>query len=219
MTTRNTFQDTRQHILATGYQLVVKHGFYALGLSKLLQTAQVPKGSFYHYFRSKEHFGECLIEFYLEHYSQRIKTIFSQPQHSADQKILAFFEAWMQVELDTQYAHRCLVVKLSGEVADLSDPMRNGLNRAAEKIIASLAGVIAEGLQEGSIQAVDPVRFAKQLYQTWLGACLLHKLSQDAEVLESTLALTAEWLSSTQSPTQALHHDELHQSRSTDRHC
>ncbi|MDP5255377.1 MULTISPECIES: TetR/AcrR family transcriptional regulator [unclassified Vibrio] len=204
--TRNTFQDTRQHILATGYQLVVKQGFHALGLSQLLKTAEVPKGSFYHYFRSKEHFGECLIDFYLEHYTQKLQAIFSHPEHSAYQKILAFFDAWMQVELDTQHGHRCLVVKLSGEVADLSEPMRQGLNRAAERIMARLADLLAQGIEDGSVTALDPKSHARHLYQTWLGACLLHKLSQDVEILENTFALTAKWLSSTslevQSPTQ-----------------
>ena len=43
--------DTREHILATAEPLVLGRGFTALGLSELLSTAGVPKGSFYHYFR------------------------------------------------------------------------------------------------------------------------------------------------------------------------
>jgi len=54
--------DTRQHILDVGYQLVVNQGFTAVGLSQLLKEAGVPKGSFYHYFKSKEQFGQALIE-------------------------------------------------------------------------------------------------------------------------------------------------------------
>ncbi|MDW1502064.1 TetR/AcrR family transcriptional regulator, partial [Vibrio sp. YT-19(2023)] len=50
--------DTRQHILDVGYELIVTRGFTSVGLSELLKTAEVPKGSFYHYFKSKEQFGE-----------------------------------------------------------------------------------------------------------------------------------------------------------------
>ncbi len=37
-------------------------GFTGMGLSELLKTAEVPKGSFYHYFRSKGAFGVALLE-------------------------------------------------------------------------------------------------------------------------------------------------------------
>jgi AcrR family transcriptional regulator len=48
---------TRQHILDTGYQLVLHKGFAGLGLLEILKACNVPKGSFYHYFSSKEAFG------------------------------------------------------------------------------------------------------------------------------------------------------------------
>lgn len=51
---KQTEHDTREHLLATGEQLCMQRGFTGMGLSELLKTAQVPKGSFYHYFRSKE---------------------------------------------------------------------------------------------------------------------------------------------------------------------
>lgn len=59
-------QDTRQHILDTGYQLIAQQGFSNVGLSQLLKHADVPKGSFYHYFKSKEQFGEALIKIILK---------------------------------------------------------------------------------------------------------------------------------------------------------
>lgn len=52
--------DTCQHILDCGHRLVARKGFIGVGLAELLTTAGVPKGSFYHYFASKEGFGEAL---------------------------------------------------------------------------------------------------------------------------------------------------------------
>lgn len=60
--------DTRQHILACGQQLVAGKGFVGVGLSEILASASVPKGSFYHYFASKELFGIALLETYFETY-------------------------------------------------------------------------------------------------------------------------------------------------------
>ena len=52
----NDYTDVRQHILDTGRSIILGKGFSAVGLNEILATAQVPKGSFYHYFKSKETF-------------------------------------------------------------------------------------------------------------------------------------------------------------------
>ena len=48
----------KHHILDCGERLIANKGFVGVGLSEILSTANVPKGSFYHYFSSKERFGE-----------------------------------------------------------------------------------------------------------------------------------------------------------------
>jgi TetR/AcrR family transcriptional repressor of nem operon len=47
-------RDTRSTILATGRRVMGAKGFSAVGLSEILGEAGVPKGSFYHYFGSKD---------------------------------------------------------------------------------------------------------------------------------------------------------------------
>ena len=49
---------TKDHILDCGERLIASKGFVGVGLSEILTVANVPKGSFYHYFSSKERFGE-----------------------------------------------------------------------------------------------------------------------------------------------------------------
>jgi len=53
-----TLSNTKTHLLDTGYQLIASKGFTAVGIKQILDTAGVPKGSFYHYFASKKAFGE-----------------------------------------------------------------------------------------------------------------------------------------------------------------
>ena len=63
----NTRHDnTRQHILETGQRIIVGKGFASVGLNEILTTAGVPKGSFYHYFESKEQYGQALLENHFE---------------------------------------------------------------------------------------------------------------------------------------------------------
>ncbi|USD35047.1 MULTISPECIES: TetR/AcrR family transcriptional regulator [Vibrio] len=187
--------DTRQHILNVGYELVVNKGFTAVGLSELLKTADVPKGSFYHYFKSKEQFGEALIENYFTSYLARINDIFTADTGNGYQRLMGYFSRWLDVENGVCNANRCLVVKLSAEVSDLSEPMRIKLANGAGAVIASIASCIEAGIKDQSIQTVDAHLVAAQLYQQWLGASLLNKLVQDQSHLERSLETTQSLLS------------------------
>src|SRR5450830_1077036 len=59
--TRET-SDVRQGILDVGQRIMAAKGYTAVGLNEILATAGVPKGSFYHYFGSKDAFGEALLK-------------------------------------------------------------------------------------------------------------------------------------------------------------
>ncbi len=65
---KQTYDDTRQHLLDTGHRIMAVKGFTGVGLNEILQAASVPKGSFYHYFKSKEQFWQSLLEDYFRHY-------------------------------------------------------------------------------------------------------------------------------------------------------
>ncbi|CAH0536461.1 TetR/AcrR family transcriptional regulator [Vibrio marisflavi] len=186
--------DTRQHILDVGYQLVVSKGFTSVGLSELLKNAAVPKGSFYHYFKSKEQFGEALIQDYFDSYMQRLALTLSPDNGNSLQQILHYFSGWLEVVDGVCNAHKCLVVKLSAEVSDLSDPMREALNSGANKIVASIAKCIEKGIERDEIIKQDSLLIARTLYQLWLGGSLLSKLNNDIQQLEQTMKTTKQLL-------------------------
>ena len=60
--------NVRDSILATGQRIMAGKGYSAVGLNEILTAAGVPKGSFYHYFGSKDAFGEAMLEAYFEDY-------------------------------------------------------------------------------------------------------------------------------------------------------
>ena len=58
--------ETIDGILEIGADLILKNGYNNVGLNKILETANIPKGSFYYYFKSKEDFGIQVIKYYSE---------------------------------------------------------------------------------------------------------------------------------------------------------
>jgi len=49
--------EKRDLILARGAQVMARRGYHGTGVQEIVQAAAVPKGSFYHYFASKEDFA------------------------------------------------------------------------------------------------------------------------------------------------------------------
>jgi TetR/AcrR family transcriptional repressor of nem operon len=189
--------NTKQHILNTGYQLFSAKGFTRVGLAEILKTADVPKGSFYHYFKSKELFGEAIIEDYFEHYLKRLATLFAvNKNQTAFEQLISYWQLWLSDSNNNCDQNRCLVVKLSAEVADLSDAMRLALRNGSQQVINHIEACIKSGFKDGSICKQNASDTAKTLYSMWLGASLLSKLQRDEAILEQTMVHTKRLLSS-----------------------
>jgi len=183
--------DTRGHILEQGRAVIAGKGFSAVGLTELLAAAQVPKGSFYHYFESKEKFGIALIEEYVRDYLHSLDALLAATPGKAADGLVAYFTAWAETQTDSLVQHKCLVVKLSAEVADLSVEMRQILKRGTDQVIQRLATAVDAGHMDGSISsAFEPIILAEWLYQLWLGASLLDKLRQDGSSFVQAMRVT-----------------------------
>ncbi len=183
--------DTRQHILDTAKPIILGKGFAAVGINEVLTAAAVPKGSFYHYFKSKELFGEALLSDYFDAYLAQIELLLQTSAQPAAQRLLAYWQGWQASFAPSDMQCHCLVVKLAGEVSDLSEAMRLALQDGTARIIARLAACIAEAQQDGSLSAeIAPQQCAESLYQMWLGASLLTKTRRDHTALDCAMAAT-----------------------------
>lgn len=183
---------TRQTILDSGYALVLRKGFAALGLQEILQASGVPKGSFYHYFPSKEAFGCALLDAYVADYGRRVDQILAQ-DGTGRERLMRYWQAWLDGAEDAGrgMAEDCLAVKLAAEVADLSEDMRRVLHDGVERLIARIATTIDEARADGSLpEGADAPALAQVLYQMWLGAALTAKLGRDRSPMHRALAAT-----------------------------
>lgn len=186
--------NTRQHILETGLGIFAGKGFASVGLNELLKTAGVPKGSFYHYFESKEQYGQALLEDYFERYLADIDSLFASEAASGHERLMRYWQRWLDRQCDECAEQKCLVVKLAAEVSDLSDAMRLTLRDGTDRIVDRIAGAIEAGIADASLPMLDARPTAQMLYQLWLGASLLGKLHRNSQSLENAMRFTRQLL-------------------------
>jgi TetR/AcrR family transcriptional regulator, transcriptional repressor for nem operon len=183
------FTNTRQQIIDTAKNIMLGKGFAAVGLNEILTQANVPKGSFYHYFKSKEQFGDALLEDYLEGYLAQLDAKLSSQNGSVSLRLFAYFQNWLDTQTADTTHDKCLVVKLSAEVTDLSETMRITLKRGTDRIINRIAECVQEGIDNGEFPAhLDARLITNEIYYMWIGATLLTKVNRSREALESAMS-------------------------------
>src|ERR1700760_223770 len=123
MKTTTLERDTRSTILATGQKLMSHKGFSAVGLTEVLSEAGVPKGSFYHYFASKDAFGEAMMKSYFDDYFTTMDAIVADTGKSSAQHLMQYWQNFYDIQVKDDCQGGCLVVKLGAEIADLSEAM------------------------------------------------------------------------------------------------
>ncbi len=189
----------KQHILDCGERLVATKGFVGVGLSEILAAANVPKGSFYHYFSSKERFGEALLTRYITAYLTRLDALLGEDGILARERLMHYWSYWNLTQCDAGAAGcgestvstKCLIVKLSAEVSDISEAMRLTLREGTDRVVARIAQCLEDARQDGSVAtAVNARDTALTLYELWLGASLLAKLRRDGSPFEHAMRST-----------------------------
>ncbi|WP_448107636.1 TetR/AcrR family transcriptional regulator [Pseudomonas azerbaijanoccidentalis] len=187
--------DVRESILDNGQRIIAGKGFSAVGINEILTAAGVPKGSFYHYFGSKDAFGVALLEYYFEDYFAHMDAILNEPGLNMAQRLMGYWKFWQDNQLFYECQGKCLAVKLGAEVSDLSEPMRLALKQGTAGIIDRLACIIEGGAEDGSV-AVDgtPMEVARSLYQLWMGASVMVKITRAPQPFETAITATRQML-------------------------
>ncbi|MDE1150093.1 MAG: TetR/AcrR family transcriptional regulator [Azospirillaceae bacterium] len=183
--------DARETILASGQKIMSRKGFSAVGLTEILKDAGVPKGSFYHYFASKDAFGEAMLVEYFTDYHGEMDTLLARPGLTMAERLMTYWALWRENQGAYDCQGRCLAVKLGAEVSDLSEPMRLVLKAGTNGIIARLTRAIDAGVQDGSLSVTEPATdLAASLYYLWLGASVMVKIVRTHDPFETALQTT-----------------------------
>ena len=113
-----------------GAKYVHQKGFNNAGLQEILKEANVPKGSFYFYFKSKEQFGLEIIDVYLKFFEKDIGGDLFNKSIGGIKRIRNFFRTTMRELENANYSGGCPIGNLSLEMGDLNENFRVKLSEA-----------------------------------------------------------------------------------------
>ena len=175
-------KDTRSEIIRIGTDLISRQGFNATGIDAVLKEAAVPKGSFYHYFKSKEEFGLAVIDRFAEGFERRLDTFLSDEEVTPLNRIRNFLETGLARVTQNQCTKGCLIGNLGQEMADLNERFRTRLDEVFNNWKERFAACLAEAQQRGELpQSQDVHLLAGFILSGWEGAILRAKVTKSPQ--------------------------------------
>lgn len=174
---------------------MLEKGYHAVGLQEILSEAGVPKGSFYHYFKSKEDYGVTVIETYAGGHVRRAQELLADSGRSPRERLLTFFQNCREQFSASGCRRGCLIAKLGMELSDLSSSMRVALKRGSDRCKAQFAQCIREGQENGEFNnSHDAEALAEFLHNAWEGTILRMQINQDLKPVDNFITLVFERL-------------------------
>lgn len=176
---------SREALLNAGVAALTEKGFSATGIDEILRSVGVPKGSFYHFFGSKEAFGAQLITRYDEYFIHKLDRFFLDETLSPLDRIDAFFADAERGMKRFGFRRGCLIGNLGQEMGALPEPFRAQLTNVLLGWQRRTAVVLEQARRAREIDpAADCAEWAAFLWTGWEGAVLRAKLERKAAPLQ-----------------------------------
>jgi len=178
--------DTRETLIRAGMEMLTEQSFAATGLDALLKRVNIPKGSFYHYFDSKEAFGRELMTAYDAYFCAKLDRWLQDDTRPALERLGAFVEDASKGMARHRYTRGCLVGNLGVEVDILPDDFRDTLERILQGWQARIVACLHEAQREGVLaKRIDLASLAAFFWIGWEGAVLRARLVRSAAPLDT----------------------------------
>jgi TetR/AcrR family transcriptional repressor of nem operon len=170
----------REGLLRQGVTTLMEQGYHGTGLQEILAAVNIPKGSFYNYFGSKENFGAEVIQHYIDPFIAQL-TAHLQSDQDALCAIQRYFDELIAELEKNRFKGGCLLGNLMGEIGDTSDVCQKSLQSAVNRYRDLLKSGLAKAQQQGTVRLDKSAEeMADLLLNTWQGALLRMKIEKSS---------------------------------------
>ncbi len=177
--------ETREALLRAGMLVLTETGFTNTGIESILQSVGIPKGSFYHYFQSKEAFGLAVLERYGRYFDAKLDSFLLDASFPPLERIQRFAQDAQDGMVRHQFTRGCLVGNLEQESAFLSEIFCQQLRATYASWQQRMAACLWLGQQQGEIVLQDSIENTAQAFWIgWEGAVHRARLVKSTQPLE-----------------------------------
>lgn len=179
-------KSTRENLIDVGLRLMHQNGYNATGLTDILKAADVPKGSFYHHFGSKEDFAAAALERYGMREREHAAEVLNDTTVPPLKRLRRYFGDLSKIYGQKAVIPGCLMGRFSLEIAAESPRLRKQISASFDHWQNAIATVIGHAVAQKELPGeTDPRSLAGFLLNSWEGALLRSQADQSNAPLET----------------------------------
>ncbi|VWL85759.1 TetR/AcrR family transcriptional regulator [Oceanivirga miroungae] len=171
--------EKRDDVIKKSAKLFYYNGYNNTGLSMILKECNIPKGSFYYYFKNKE---DLLINV-IEYHTDKLLNFFDYNVDDLEiEKLRTFFKKYFLSIEKNQYHGGSILGNLAIEMSDINDEVRQKILDNYRKIELRLI-LYLEMLKKSKLEYMnlDAEMTAKIILNQMEGTMLRLKLNKDSK--------------------------------------
>ena len=194
--TRSPNNDTtRSRLLEVGLTLFAKRGYHGTGIKEIVDTAHVPKGSFYNYFRSKEDFGIEIVRWHSADFWQKWHASIDANTLDPLQALHNCFDIMLSDHVDCAVNIFSVVAHVAAEMCETSPECRVMIKSLFNDMCNNLGEYISKAQLLGLARNdVDAHELASLFWDAWQGSLLRMKIEGSIEPVKQCVSLLFERL-------------------------
>jgi TetR/AcrR family transcriptional repressor of nem operon len=171
------YANTREQLIRSGIELLTRQGVSGITLDDILKQAEVPKGSFYHYFASKDALVAAALNGYADYFIGKLEKHFSNPELAPLARLAAFVDDACRGVERYEFTRGCLVGNLGQEVGCLNETLHLRLEAILQEWECALSACLQASRTAGELSAeADCDALSHAFWVGWEGAILRARL-------------------------------------------
>ena len=177
---------TKSRILEAAQTLLSSHGYESTTIDDIITAAGVTKGAFYHYFKSKEHLCEVIIEQTHAAYQALVESLPAEAQPI--ERLRAMLENLGSLNASGQWVHCRLILRLLAEPHPESSNIQHSLTAFWEWYKGFYLDLITQCRQAGQLSnRHDPQQQTQFFLAMLAGMCLMSQFDPATPSLTETI--------------------------------
>jgi TetR/AcrR family transcriptional repressor of nem operon len=167
-------------LISEGLRQMLAHGYEGIGIGPVLSAMNVPKGSFYYFFKSKDDFVLSILDAYEARYRTMREALLADPRLTSLQRLDHYFKVIEDELLDHHPSGGCLYGVLAQTVTARDAAIRARLARSYETWHAAIVEILESARKDGEIDAAsDTAELATDIIDAYEGTLIRMKATDD----------------------------------------
>lgn len=187
--------DTQQRIIAAASVLMHSRSYADVGVAAICEQAGVQKGSFYHFFPSKQDLTLAVLDgFFLTMKEALIDKAFAgdiPPLARLERLADLIYRFQSQLQQETGRVLGCPFGNLATELSTQDEPIRKKVDHIFAQLQTNIGQVLTAGVQSGELDGIDVEATAQAMLAYMEGVMMLAKTQNDPTVLRDLLPAIA----------------------------